>query len=73
MLEGHGIPTVVIEPGRDVLAHVSNDFMDQSQVIDIVRESFMDTGAQILDDALLRQLRPTERVSADGRLGRSAS
>jgi NTE family protein len=56
-LRRHHVPTVVIEPGRDVLSHMTADFMADSAVREIVREAFMDTGSQILRDPVLNGLR----------------
>jgi NTE family protein len=55
-LRGRGIPTVVIEPGTDVLRHMSLDFMSDAANIEIVQSAFLDTGAQISASPLLRAL-----------------
>jgi NTE family protein len=51
-----GIPAVVIEPGADVLRHMSADFMSDDFATEIVRDAFLDTGTQIAGSALLRSL-----------------
>jgi NTE family protein len=55
-LERHGIPTVVVEPGPDVLAHMSMDFMSDAASVDIVQNAFLDTGAQIRRSPRLQSL-----------------
>ncbi len=51
------IPTVVIEPGPEVLAHMTTDFMADTALTEIVRTAFLDTGSQILGDPILSALR----------------
>jgi NTE family protein len=55
-LERHGIPSVVIEPGAEVLAHMSTDFMSDAASTEIVRASFLDSGTQIASAPALRAL-----------------
>jgi NTE family protein len=55
-LERHGITTVVIEPGADVLAHMSMDFMSDDASIEIVQNAFLDTGAQIRASSALQSV-----------------
>jgi NTE family protein len=55
-LRHHGLPTVVIEPGRSVTRHMSMDFMSELASVPIVRSAFFDTGAQITTNPLLRGL-----------------
>jgi NTE family protein len=43
-LDRAGIPTVVIEPGPEVVAALGSDFMSHERVEDIVRCAFLDTG-----------------------------
>jgi NTE family protein len=61
-LERNGIPTVVIEPGAEVLEHISLDFMSESASAEIVRHAFLDTGSQIRANPALRSL--SRRTSA---------
>lgn len=56
VLRRRGIPSVVIEPGADVLEHMSLDFMNDAELSAIVRAAFFDTGTQIAHDAALRAL-----------------
>jgi NTE family protein len=55
-LHKRGIATVVIEPGADVLRHMSMDFMSDAASTEIVQNAFLDTGAQIRESALLRSI-----------------
>jgi NTE family protein len=55
-LRHQGIPTVVLEPGTDVTRHMSMDFMSETASTDIVQSAFLDTGAQIANNATLRTL-----------------
>ncbi len=57
VLRRHGIPSVVIEPGPEVLEHLTTDFMSDEALSDIVRCAFLETGAQVLRDAELSALR----------------
>jgi NTE family protein len=64
-----GIPAVVIEPGPDVLRHMSADFMNDDFATEIVRDAFLDTGAQIAASPLLQRLdarHPARPVEAAG-------
>jgi NTE family protein len=56
ILRDAGIPTVVIEPGGPVLRHITSDFMSETASVDIVRDSFLDTGTQITESSELRSL-----------------
>lgn len=56
LLERREIPTVVIEPGAEVLEHMSTDFMSEAASTEIVRASFFDTGTQIAHAAALQAL-----------------
>lgn len=56
-LRRRGIPAVVIEPGADVLRHMSLDFMNDAASVEIVQNAFLDTGTQIKNSPLLRSLR----------------
>ncbi len=47
VLERKGIRTVVLEPGDEVLAHTTSDFMSEAHVNDIVAAAFLETGAQL--------------------------
>ena len=61
-LERVGIDTVVVEPGPEVIEHMSNDFMDEEATPSIVQSAFLDTGRLLLDQPALRPLaeqRPT--------------
>ncbi len=55
-LERHGIETVVIEPGPEVLAHMSMDFMREDTSVEIVQNAFLDTGGQIRGSAVLQSV-----------------
>lgn len=46
-LHAAGIPSVVIEPGPEVIEALGVDFMSDARVDDIVRTAFVDTGAQL--------------------------
>jgi NTE family protein len=64
-----GIPSVVIEPGPDVLRHMSADFMNDDFAPEIVRDAFFDTGAQIAASPLLQRLdarHPARPIEAAG-------
>lgn len=47
LLRKRGIPAVVIEPGEEVLEHMSFDFMSEQASHEIVQSAFLDTGTQI--------------------------
>jgi NTE family protein len=47
VLERLGIATVVLEPGAEVLAHITSDFMSEEHVRDIVGAAFLETGQQL--------------------------
>jgi hypothetical protein len=47
VLRRHGIATVVLAPGVEVLEHITPDFMSDAQSNDIVAASFLDTGRQL--------------------------
>lgn len=59
MLERHGMQTMLLEPGEEVLEHVSTDFMSEENAQKIVAAAFMETG---------QQLRERERVEAADRI-----
>ena len=61
VLRRHGVPSVVIEPGPEVLAHMTTDFMSDEALSDIVRGAFLETGAQVLREVELTSLRPARR------------
>lgn len=63
-LHRRGTTTVVIEPRDQVLAHMSNDFMCEDALGDIVRCAFLETGEQILRDRDLASLRAPARHAA---------
>ena len=46
-LEAAGIPTVVIQPGPEVIEALGDDFMSDAQAADIVAAAFLDTGEQL--------------------------
>ncbi len=46
-LEAAGIPTVLIEPGPEVIDALGYDFMSDARVPDIVSAAFLDTGVQL--------------------------
>jgi NTE family protein len=60
LLERNGIRTVVLEPGEEVLAHTTTDFMSEAHVNDIVAAAFLETGAQ------LREARRAEALAGVG-------
>lgn len=66
-LERAGIPSVVLEPGPDVLAHVTNDFMSETASADIARHAFLETGAQLVADSTFDLLRHSSRRPARAR------
>lgn len=45
--ERAGIPTVVFEPGPEVLEHVTADFMSEEHINEIVRAAFLETGSRL--------------------------
>ena len=51
-----GIPTVVVEPGPQVLRYMTLNFMSEARSTEIVRGALLDTGSQITQNALLREL-----------------
>jgi NTE family protein len=73
-LERHGIATVVIEPGAEVLAHMSMDFMSEAASVEIVQNAFLDTGGQIRGSAVLRSVlaRHGSARNVESRTSRSA-
>ena len=46
-LEAAGIPTVVVEPGPEVIEALGSDFMSDAGTLDIVNAAFLDTGEQL--------------------------
>ncbi|MDQ2677129.1 MAG: patatin-like phospholipase family protein [Actinomycetota bacterium] len=55
-LERAGIEVLVIEPGPEVIAHMSTDFMDEDAAPRIVQEAFLDTGRSLLTMPTLQSL-----------------
>ncbi len=51
LVEREGTRTVVLEPGEEVLAHITADFMSEAHVNDIVAAAFLETGAQLREPA----------------------
>jgi NTE family protein len=49
IVERRGIRTVVLEPGEEVLAHITADFMSEAHAHDIVAAAFLETGTQLRD------------------------
>jgi NTE family protein len=47
VLRRHGIATVVLAPGFEVLEHISADFMSDEHSNDIVAAAFLETGRQL--------------------------
>jgi len=47
-LRAAGTSVVVLAPGPEVLVHAGHDFMSAEHVVDVVRESFLDAGRQLL-------------------------
>jgi NTE family protein len=47
ILRDAGIPTVVIEPGADVVGALGSDFMSREHLAEITHLAFMDTGEQL--------------------------
>ncbi len=60
-LERAGIEVVVVEPGPEVVAHMSNDFMDEEAAPRIVQEAFLDTGRSLRTMPALLDLASNER------------
>ena len=50
-LAAAGIPTVVIQPGPDVIDALGHDFMSDAAARDIVAAAFVDTGEQLREPA----------------------
>lgn len=46
-LQQAGIPSVLLEPGPEVIAALGSDYMSSTNVTDIVRTAFLDTGEQL--------------------------
>jgi NTE family protein len=64
-LRAEGSSVVVFAPGPEVLAYTGIDFMDGDHVVDIVRESFLGTGRQLLGSKNQSLLAPlAERAQA---------
>ncbi len=67
IVERKGIRTLVLEPGEEVLAHVTADFMSESHVNDIVAAAFLETGTQLREPeraVVLEGLRSPRRPAA---------
>jgi NTE family protein len=47
VLERAGIPTVVVEPGREVIEALGRDFMSREHLAEITQLAFLDTGEQL--------------------------
>jgi NTE family protein len=47
-LQGAGTRVAVLAPGRGTLRYMGADFMSDEHLVEIVRESFLDTGRQLL-------------------------
>jgi NTE family protein len=60
-LEAAGTPVVVLFPGPGTLKVMGADFMSADHVVDIVRESFLGTGRQILRSRNRALLAPLSR------------
>lgn len=63
-LHRRGIRTVVVEPGPDVLRHMTMDVMSDIAMTEIVQSAFLDTGAQIRRSPLLDSLRVARAATA---------
>jgi NTE family protein len=50
-IEASGTPTLLIEPGRELAALLGTDFMDETNLRDIVSAAFFDTGALLHERA----------------------
>jgi NTE family protein len=50
-LERNGVATLIIEPGTEVLDHMTPDFMSEEHVNDIVAASFLETGQRTRSEA----------------------
>jgi NTE family protein len=61
--EGRGIPTVVLEPGDEVLAHVGTDFMSEENVNAIVGAAFLEAGEQLRAPEHAERLAPLHRTT----------
>jgi NTE family protein len=71
-LRARGIPVIILEPGRDVLAHMALDLMSGASVADIVREAFLDTGSELvrLESEMIA---PVHRLRSPARAAAAAS
>jgi NTE family protein len=64
-LEARGIPVLVLEPGRDVIDAMREDFMCRSALSDVAREAFLQTSARLAEaDTTVRQLLPVRLSQA---------
>jgi NTE family protein len=52
VLERRGIATMVLEPGAEVLEHITLDFMSDEHAREIVAASFLEAGTQLRSEAL---------------------
>jgi len=64
VLERKGVATVVVEPGAEVLEHMTTDFMSEEALADIVRCAFLETGDQIRREDFFEQLRRPRAAAA---------
>jgi NTE family protein len=64
VLRRRGVTTVVIEPGAEVLEHMTTDFMCEEALADIVRCAFLETGDQIRGEDVLEALRRPRAAAA---------
>jgi NTE family protein len=64
-IESPRTKVVVLEPGPEVLAHVTHDFMSEEHVNDIVAAAFLETGEQLRDRERAEIVAPLDhRVAA---------
>ena len=67
-LAAAGLPTVVIEPGPEVIEAIGHDFMSDAATRDIVAAAFLDTGEQLRQPAtraLVADLVDRSRLEAE--------
>jgi NTE family protein len=72
MLKARGVPVIILEPGRDVLAHMALDLMSGAAVSDVVREAFLDTGSELLR-LESEMIAPVHRLRSPDRAAAAAS
>lgn len=64
VLERDNVTTVVLEPGAEVLEHVTADFMSEDHVKEIVQTAFLETGSRLRSADLRSSLAPLSTRTA---------